>query len=213
MTRDGMPRAYLRIDPNIDQTHPDNLDGFVRLLCVAARQPERGRFRSRVILEGLLGKPKVRALYARGDVMDQADGRAYVMGWDEWQEGDHTVGDRMKRLRARRHNIVVTPPSPASIDVTTDASLSSTSSPGDDDDVLPPDPPPSGGLNPRANGTNPRALGDAAKRAEAEERELIRRGSMAIHQRYLRGEIDQAESDRLNKALKLDPHDFMEARA
>lgn len=207
--RDGMPRAYLRIDPNLDQTHPDGLEGFVRLLCVAARQPERGRFRSRAVLEHLMGRVKVRAFYQRGDVSDLPDGRAYVVGWDEWQEGDFTVGDRMRRLRSRRQrDATVTPPSPDRTDVTTDAVLSSNTSLGDDVDVLPPDPPPSGG-NPRANGTNPRAIGDAAKKAEAEERELIRRASMAIHQRYLRGEINQSESDRLNRLLAEDPGEFL----
>ena len=121
MSRDGMPRAYLRIDPNIDHTHPD-LATFVRLLCAAARQPDRGRFRDRAQLTSLMGKARVHAMYARADVVDLEDGRVYVVGWDEWQEGDLTVAERMRRMRARRSgNDVTPPPSHHRNVVTTDA--------------------------------------------------------------------------------------------
>ena len=106
MTRGQLPKAYLRVDPNLDQTHPDHLEEFVRLLCVAARQPSRGRFRSRAVLEGLFSRAVVSRFYARGDVADQADGRVYVQGWDPWQEGDLTVAERMRRVRNSRNNDV-----------------------------------------------------------------------------------------------------------
>ncbi len=99
---DGLPRAYLRIDPNLDQTHPDP-GAFVGLLCAAHRQPERGRFRDRVLLERAIGRAATRRLMERGDVVTLADGRLYVDGWDEWQEGDLTVSERMRRMRARRN--------------------------------------------------------------------------------------------------------------
>jgi hypothetical protein len=99
---DGMPRAYLRIDPNVDQVYPELRSTFVGLLCAASRQPERGRFRDRAMLEALCGKRYVKGAYTRRDVVDLPDGRVYVDGWDEWQEGDWTVAERMRRMRQRR---------------------------------------------------------------------------------------------------------------
>lgn len=176
-----MPRAYLRIDPNIDQTMPD-LETFIRLMCAAARQPERGRFRDRALLDRALGRVKTTRALVRGDVVTLSDGRLYVEGWDEWQEGDHTVTERMKRMRARRaakRNAPVmgdtVPPSPSRNDVTTDAvsSISNgTSSTGDGDDISPP--PPVGqrkdGTNSRALGTNPRAAGTSPRQERAAEK-------------------------------------------
>src|SRR5437773_2543798 len=100
MRHDGMPRAYLRVDPNIDQ-HPDPL-GMLLLLCAAHRQPDRGRFRSRAILDRTLGRSRVTAMLRTGDLCALDDGRLYVPGWDEWQEGDLTVAERMRRMRAAR---------------------------------------------------------------------------------------------------------------
>ena len=97
---DGMPRAYLRIDPNIDQ-HPDPL-GMLLLLCAAHRQPDRGRFHDQAVLSRAIGRNRVTAMLRRGDVATLPDGRPYVVGWDEWQEGDYTVAERMRRMRERR---------------------------------------------------------------------------------------------------------------
>lgn len=102
-----LPKAYLRLDPNIDQTHPDNLAEFIRLLCAANRQPHRGIFRSRAVLEAALGRPVVRRFYARGDVRESA-GRVSVVGWDMWQEGDMTVADRARRYRDKHRDDGVT---------------------------------------------------------------------------------------------------------
>lgn len=124
---DGMPRAYLRIDPNVDQVYPELRGTFVGLLCAASRQPERGRFRDRAMLEALCGKRYVKGAYTRRDVVDLPDGRVYVDGWDDWQEGDWTVAERMRRMRQRRaekraeRNAVTAPPSHRRNDVTTDA--------------------------------------------------------------------------------------------
>ena len=183
-----MPRAYLRLDPNIDQTHPD-LNGFIRLMCAAARQPERGRFRNISQVQALFGKTRTRAMMAREDIVPLPDGRVYVEGWDEWQEGDHTVAERMKRMRARRTSkrnrtvSSVTPaPSPARNAVTTDAVAKGESSrgEGDSDEISPP--PQVGrrkdGTNPRALGTNPRANGASPR----QEREAQKRGPTKLHE-------------------------------
>lgn len=108
MTKGQLPKAYLRLDPNIDQIHPDP-GAMARLLCVAARQPQRGRFKSRAVLELTLGKRLVQVLIDRGDVIEEDD-HWYVPGWDEWQEGDWTVSERQSRIRARKARKNVTPP-------------------------------------------------------------------------------------------------------
>lgn len=100
MTRGQLPKAFLRIDPDIDQKHPDNLDGFLRLLCAANRQVPRGRFSSRAVLDRLFGKSVVDKLAKRGDIRTEPDGAITVPGWTTWQEGDFTVAERMRRYRA-----------------------------------------------------------------------------------------------------------------
>ena len=101
MPRGHLPKAYLRLDPEIHRKHPD-LGSYVALLCEAAHQDPRGRFRERKILENLFGRAKVNAFLKRGDLTKQKDGCLYVDGWDEWQEGDFTVAERMRNLRARK---------------------------------------------------------------------------------------------------------------
>jgi hypothetical protein len=117
MTRGTLPKAYLRMSPNLDQ-HPDPL-GMVLAMCAAGRQTDRGRFESRAVLERILGRRRTRAMLERHDLVVLPDGRLYLDGWDEWQEGDITVGERMRRLRSkpsqRRHH-AVTQPSPDRID-------------------------------------------------------------------------------------------------
>lgn len=104
-------KAYLRIDPLLDErkSHytPAQLGAFVKVLALASRQKERGRFRS---IKGLLGA--LPAAYGRyvsflmdqGDLVERADGTLYFDGYDEWQEGDLTVGERMARLRNKHRN-------------------------------------------------------------------------------------------------------------
>ena len=201
MTRDGMPRAYLRLDPNIDQTHPD-LNGFVRLMCAAARQPERGRFRNKAQLVALFGKTKAGQMMDREDVVTLEDGRLYVEGWDEWQEGDHTVAERMRRMRARRSDKrkrkaavspVTSPASPDRNDVTTDAvakeDVGFVGVGGRDDSPPPQAGRRENGTNPRALGTNPRANGSSPRqKREAEKRgptslgEILQRAAKAGHE-------------------------------
>ena len=100
--RGQLPKAYLRIDPNLDATHPAPGD-MVSLMCAANRQPVRGRFKNAELAERVLGHRLYRRSVERGDLIRNGTG-VYVDGWDEWQEGDFTVGDRMARLRRRRRN-------------------------------------------------------------------------------------------------------------
>lgn len=119
-------RAYHRVDPLMDERKghysPAQLGAFLKVQLVAGRQTRRGSFRSVAALRSLLPSAYVRHvdfLIAEGDLEVRDDGTVYVDGWNEWQEGDLTVGDRMKALRNRRRNATVTatvtPPSPTAI--------------------------------------------------------------------------------------------------
>ena len=196
MSRDGLPRAYLRMSPDLDQ-HPDPL-AMVKAMCAAARQPTRGRFREPKVLERSVGRRQYREMVQRGDVIPADPGPGvYLDGWDEWQEGDWTVAERMRRMRdrrkARRVSRVTVPPSPSRNDVTTDAGTTKEdgTSPGVGVGVEPPNPPPSGGL--RANGTSPRQLAARAKEAEKAEKERRRKAVQDLNLRYYRGELSEAD--------------------
>lgn len=108
MAKGQLPKAYLRIDPNLDHTHPDP-GLFVKLLCAGARQPRRGLFKDQAVFNGCLGKKAAEKLLARGDVLVKDDGSVLIDGWDIWQEGDLTVGERMRRYREKDRNSTVTP--------------------------------------------------------------------------------------------------------
>lgn len=103
-----MPRAYLRLDPSFDERKEAYPDGpyaaLIATFCLAEHQPQRGRFRSREYLARLLGKRgrHVPYLLEHGDIVAQPDGRIYVEGWDEWQEGDWKVAERVARIRERK---------------------------------------------------------------------------------------------------------------
>lgn len=105
MTRGQLPKAFLRVDPDIDQKHPDNLDGFIRLLCAANRQVPRGRFSSRAVMDRLFGKAAVDKFAKRKDIRTEPDGSITVPGWHVWQEGDWTVAERMRRYRDSKGGI------------------------------------------------------------------------------------------------------------
>lgn len=105
-----MPRAYLRLDPAFDEHKAHYPDGpysaLVATLCLAEHQPQRGRFRNVTYLKALLGRRgrHVPYLIAQQDLTELPDGRLYVEGWDEWQEGDWKVAERVARIRDRRRN-------------------------------------------------------------------------------------------------------------
>lgn len=109
-----MSRAYLRVDPRsyehkvIEQGYPLPLYGaFIGSICLAEHQPTRGRFRNAAVLRALLGPGGrlVPELIRRGDLVSRSDG-LYVDGWDEWQEGDWKVGERVSRIRNRTKRTV-----------------------------------------------------------------------------------------------------------
>ena len=114
-----MSRAYIRFSPKtfhekvvIDGYPPGAFAAFAAVLCMAEEQPERGRFRSERLLRLLLDEPEdgvhvgwgkwVKYLVEHGDLVKQDRGVLYVVGWDEWQEGDFTVAERVARLRKKR---------------------------------------------------------------------------------------------------------------
>jgi hypothetical protein len=124
-------RAYIRLDPSFDERKYDYPDGpyaaLIATFCLAEHQPERGRFRSLDYLARLLGKRGRHASYLleHGDLIKLPDGRCYLVGWDEWQEGDWKVGERVARIRNRKNGteqvtpdvtVHVTPP--VTVDVT-----------------------------------------------------------------------------------------------
>jgi hypothetical protein len=101
---------------------PAQLGAFLKVQLLAGRQKRRGMFRSRQALMGALPAPYARHipfLIEQRDLIPTEDGGLYVDGWDEWQEGDLTVRERMSRLRTRAsrdrnkgRNDAVTQPSP-----------------------------------------------------------------------------------------------------
>lgn len=116
-------RAYHRVDPLMDERKghytPAQLGAYLKVQLVAGRQTQRGRFRSMAVLRGILPGPYAKHidfLIQEGDIVETPEGAVYLDGWDEWQEGDLTVRDRMTALRNRRRNRgvteTVTPPSP-----------------------------------------------------------------------------------------------------
>ena len=98
--RRTLPKAYLRLDPNID-SHPDPAT-MVLLMVWANRQKQRGRFRHLDQLRRIIGRRQVNGAVERGDLIELSQGVFYLQGWDEWQEGDLTVGERVRRVRERR---------------------------------------------------------------------------------------------------------------
>jgi len=103
-----MTRAYLRLDPYFADKKADYPDGahraYIDTLCFAEQQPHRGRFRNAKLLAVLLEKRArwIPWLVEKGDLIPDEAGRLYVEGWDEWQEGDWKVADRVRLIRSRR---------------------------------------------------------------------------------------------------------------
>lgn len=101
-------RAYLRLDPNFADrkvAYPDGAHrAYIDTLCFAEQQHPRGVFRSRKLLAVLLEKRArwINFLIDHNDLEELPTGQLYVVGWNEWQEGDYTVPERMRRLRNRK---------------------------------------------------------------------------------------------------------------
>lgn len=119
-----MPRSYFRTLPDLYERKafgterrppypPAAMACFVGVLCFGEQQAERGRFKSRRLLMVLLEGPRgvgravarqVPFLIAQGDLIEQPDGSLYIEGWDELQEGNWQVAERMSRYRARERD-------------------------------------------------------------------------------------------------------------
>ena len=106
-------RAYHRVDPLMDErkSHytPAQLGAFLKVQLLAGRQSHRGRFRSLDALRGAMPASYLKHLsflVAEGDLV-VTDAGVYVDGWDEWQEGDITVAERMARLGSQVRVLVV----------------------------------------------------------------------------------------------------------
>ncbi len=106
-----MPRAYLRLDPDFATRKGAYPDGPYRALidtfCAAEAEPKRGSFRSMAVLRAVIGKSArhLPYLFQHNDLIQLPDGRIYVVGWDEWQEGNWQVAERMRRVRERREGV------------------------------------------------------------------------------------------------------------
>lgn len=131
-----MPRAYLRLDPEfyerkaLDQKYPPGaVAAYIGCLCLAETQPKRGRFRDRRVLAVLLGSLGrwIPYLVEHGDLIEQEKlPRLYVDGWDEWQEGDWKVAERIARVRARTHRLTVMVTPDVTVPVTVDDTVGDT---------------------------------------------------------------------------------------
>jgi hypothetical protein len=136
----------------------------------------------------------------RGDIIPAEPGPGiYLDGWDEWQEGDFTVAERMRRMRARRKlrtvSRVTVPASPRRNVVTTDAFTTDSSSSSAGVGVgEAPNPRRAGASNgsPRADRTNPRAV---AEREATEKRQRRQQRELAYH----RGELTEQQLADMNR--------------
>lgn len=100
-----LPKAYLRIDPNIDQ-HPD-MPLLIKLICAANRQTPRGCFKTWGHVVTALGAKRAQSAKDRRHILPNGDAWD-VQDWSHWQEGDLTVGERMRALRERYKTVTPT---------------------------------------------------------------------------------------------------------
>jgi hypothetical protein len=211
-----MARAYLRLDPAfferkaLDQKYPAGaVVALAGAFCNGEHQPQRGRFRNERVLRALLGPYAkwIPYLIAKRDLVRVGE-QLYVDGWDEWQEGDWKVGERVRRIRGRRKASPANPPvtPDVTVDVTPDVTVANES--GDSvttvynmlESVIDgaggadsPQPPASGGRPSRSNGTSPRALAKA-EAARVERDAKAKRWRRTQRQlAYARGAITEAQ--------------------
>jgi hypothetical protein len=112
-------RSYIRVDPELPDRKEKYPDGaataFFFTLCFAEHQPRRGRFRNKRVLSALLGRRArwIPYLIEHHDLILNDKGELYFDGWDEWQEGDWKVQERVERIRARKAGTVTGTVTPA----------------------------------------------------------------------------------------------------
>lgn len=112
-------RSYIRMDPQMVEKKLAQgyslaqIGAYAMLMNQAEQQPERGWFKSMGVLREAMdcmaeefgAKAKVSQhlpfLFEQRDVV-KIEGRYYVEGWNEWQEGDHTPQARMELVRGRK---------------------------------------------------------------------------------------------------------------
>ena len=102
-------RHYIRIDPELGDRkahYPDGaLSAFILTLCFAEMQPRRGYFKQPVLRALLERRARwITWLVDHGDLEPRGN-LLYVVGWDEWQEGDWKVKERVERIRLRRESV------------------------------------------------------------------------------------------------------------
>lgn len=134
-----MPRSYFRTLPDLYERkafgtdrHPPYPPGalacFLGALCFGEQQNPRGRFKSKLMLEALIEGPKrlgrltarhVAFLIDQGDLVPMPDGSLYIEGWDELQEGNWQVAERMSRYRDRQPTVTVPTVTPTRLDLGT----------------------------------------------------------------------------------------------
>jgi hypothetical protein len=75
------------------------------VLCGAATYAKRGVFKNEKLVRVVLGRRSrwLAFLVEHHDLVVRPDGSYYVEGWEEWQEGNWQVAERMARVRSRRH--------------------------------------------------------------------------------------------------------------
>lgn len=102
-------RAYIRLDPEFADRKEDYPDGafasLIALFCAAAVHSRQGTFKSEKLVRVILGRRArwLKYLLEHSDVRRLDDGSLYIDGWEEWQEGNWKVAERMQRVRSKRN--------------------------------------------------------------------------------------------------------------
>lgn len=102
-------RAYIRLDPDFADRKDSYPDGafraLVTLFCAGALHSKRGVFKNERLVRVVLGRHSrwYSYLVEHRDLIERRDGTVYLDGWEEWQEGNWQVRERMARVRAKRN--------------------------------------------------------------------------------------------------------------
>ena len=126
-------RTYIRVFTDQTERWAGLSDSEYRLLMdltlLAAQQHPPGRFRSMEVLRAFTPtglRRRLNRLYSLGHLLVLPTGQVYVDGWEEDQEGDWKVAERVKRHRARERGSgppTVTTDTPATVTAETPATV------------------------------------------------------------------------------------------